>query len=483
MKNETIKIPQEGCHVGDENEEIKGSNDLNEANEDHRLLHQDSGNLFNPILKDKLPIAQTVEVSDNTVHTKRKRMFDEQESVNLQGWDELYNPLLNGNYTIEQAVKVLGDIYEPKRIRISDEAKSNEHQEQSDPHNRNISDFTEKEIQDKHTKSSKNIPVAQAIKQIDKQPISQTEQSLDLVQPKKGNKTYTKEDYVQLYQSIHSVITRETFCDILELSDDTLQSWVKDVVPDQSTNSESAHIENKRNKYLEEDKLEKVLLYLNSKHSYESLGQFCREKKISPRLFRSWLREYKKEKLTRKTISTIEELMSREETEEYLNCTNEVKEACVLLWRSKRLIQKKLCDKLNISDRNLRNWDSKYNQTLRNKYIITTLEELKNRELLPGKLSCLAEVKVACVRLLKNKEMTKKQVCKYYRLLPKTLNNWIKNYELLLKEIEMKSQGLQTFSASIGNAKITAKENNESIVHHQDTSQHLFFCQKDVTKF
>lgn len=67
MKNETIKIPQEGCHVGDENEKIKGSNDLNEANEDHRLLHQDSGNLFNPILKDKLPIAQTVEVSDNTV--------------------------------------------------------------------------------------------------------------------------------------------------------------------------------------------------------------------------------------------------------------------------------------------------------------------------------------------------------------------------------------------------------------------------------
>lgn len=192
MKNETIVIPQESYHVGDENEEIKGSNDLNEANEDHRLLHQDSGNLFNPILKDKLPIAQTVEVSDNTVHTKRKQMFDEQESVNLQGWDELYNPLLNGNYTIEQAVKVLGDIYEPKRIRISDEAKSNEHQEQSDPHNRNISDFTEKEIQDKRTKSSKNIPVAQAIKQIDKQPISQTAHSLELALPKKSIKHILK---------------------------------------------------------------------------------------------------------------------------------------------------------------------------------------------------------------------------------------------------------------------------------------------------
>ncbi|EMF0080177.1 hypothetical protein PFZ81_001175 [Enterococcus hirae] len=111
--------------------------------------------------------------------------------------------------------------------------------------------------------------------------------------------------------------------------------------------------------------------------------------------------------------------------------TEEIVEACVLLWRSKRLIQKKLCDKLNISDRNLRNWDNKYNKALRNKYIITTLEELKNRELLPGKLSCLAEVKVACVRLLKNKEMTKKQICEYYRLVPKTLNNWIKNYELL----------------------------------------------------
>lgn len=431
MKNETIVIPQEGCHVGDENEEIKGSNDLNEANEDHRLLHQDSGNLFNPILKDKLPIAQTVEVSDNTVHTKRKQMFDEQESVNLQGWDELYNQLLNGNYTIEQAVKVLGDIYKPKRIRISDEAKSNEHQEQSDPHNRNISDFTEKEIQDKRTKSSKNIQVAQAIKQIDKQPISQTAHSLELALPKKVNKTYPKVDYVQLYQSIQSVITRETFCDILGLSIDTFQKLLEyeEVVPYQSANSESEHID-------------------------------------------------KKEKLTHKIISTIEELRSREQTEEYLNCTNEVKEACVLLWRSERLLQKELCDKLNISDGNLRRWNYRYDQALGNKNTITTLEDLKNRELGRGNLSCPAEVKAACVRLLKNKEMTKKQICEYYRLVPKTLHNWTKNYDLLLKEIEIKSQGLQTFSASIGNAKITAKENNESIVHNQDTSQHLFFVRR-----
>ncbi|EOS7910278.1 hypothetical protein EAC57_RS09375 [Enterococcus hirae] len=428
MKNDTIVIPQEGCHVGDENEEIKGSNNLNEANEDHRLLHQDSGNLFNPILKDKFPIAQTVEVSDNTVHTKRKQMFDEQKSVNLQGWDELYNPLLNGNYTIEQAVKVLGDIYEPKRIRISDEAKSNEHQEQSDPKNRNISDFTEKEIQDKRTKSSKNIPVAQAIKKIDKQPISQTAHSLELALPKKVNKTYPKVDYVQLYQSIQSVITRETFCDILGLSIDTFQKLLEyeEVVPDQSANSESEHID-------------------------------------------------KKEKLTHKIISTIEELRSREQTEEYLNCTNEVKEACVLLWRSERLLQKELCDKLNISDGNLRRWNYRYDQALGNKNTITTLEDLKNRELGPGNLSCPAEVKAACVRLLKNKEMTKKQICEYYRLVPKTLNNWIKNYDLLLKEIEMKSQGLQTFSASIGNAKITATESNIRIEHKQDTSPNLIF--------
>ncbi|HFD1766100.1 TPA: hypothetical protein ACF1UP_002554, partial [Enterococcus hirae] len=423
MKNETIVIPQEGCHVGDENEEIKGSNNLNEANEDHRLLHQDSGNLFNPILKDKLPIAQTVEVSDNTVHTKRKQMFDEQESVNLQGWDELYNPLLNGNYTIEQAVKVLGEIYEPKRIRISDEAKSNEHQEQSDPHNRNISDFTEKEIQDKRTKSSKNIPVAQAIKQIDKQPISQTAHSLELALPKKVNKTYPKVDYVQLYQSIQSVITRETFCDILELSIDTFQKLLEyeEVVPDQSANSESEHID-------------------------------------------------KKEKLTHKIISTIEELRSREKTEENLNCTNKVKEACVLLWRSERLTQKELCDKLNISDGNLRRWNYRYDQALGNKNTITTLEDLKNRELGPGNLSCPAEVKAACVRLLKNKEMTKKQICEYYRLVPKTLHNWNKNYDLLLKEIERKSHGLQTFSTSVGNAKITATESNIRIEHKQDTS-------------
>lgn len=428
MKNETIKIPQEGYHVGDENEEIKGSNDLNEANEDHRLLHQDSGNLFNPILKDKLPIAQTVEVSDNTVHTKRKQMFDEQESVNLQGWDELYNPLLNGNYTIEQAVKVLGDIYEPKRIRISDEAKSNEHQEQSDPHNRNISDFTEKEIQDKRTKSSKNIPVAQAIKQIDKQPISQTAHSLELALPKKVNKAYPKVDYVQLYQSIQSVITRETFCDILELSIDTFQKLLEyeEVVPDQSANSESEHID-------------------------------------------------KKEKLTHKIISTIEELRSREKTEENLNCTNKVKEACVLLWRSERLMQKELCDKLNISDGNLRRWNYRYDQALGNKNTITTLEDLKNRELGPGNLSCPAEVKAACVRLLKNKEMTKKQICEYYRLVPKTLHNWTKNYDLLLKEIEIKSQRLQTFSTSVGNAKITATESNIRIEHKQDTSPNLIF--------
>ncbi|MCK6147396.1 hypothetical protein [Enterococcus hirae] len=400
MKNETIKIPQEGCHVGDENEEIKGSNDLNEA----------------------------VEVSDNTVHTKRKQMFDEQESVNLQGWDELYNPLLNGNYTIEQAVKVLGDIYEPKRIRISDEAKSNEHQEQSDPHNRNISDFTEKEIQDKRTKSSKNIPMAQAIKQIDKQPISQTAHSLELALPKKVNKTYPKVDYVQLYQSIQSVITRETFCDILELSIDTFQKLLEyeEVVPDQSANSESEHID-------------------------------------------------KKEKLTHKIISTIEELRSREKTEENLNCTNKVKEACVLLWRSERLLQKELCDKLNISDGNLRRWNYRYDQALGNKNTITTLEDLKNRELGPGNLSCPAEIKAACVRLLKNKEMTKKQICEYYRLVPKTLHNWTKNYELLLKEIEMKSQGLQTFSTSVGNAKITATESNIRIEHKQDTSPNLIF--------
>lgn len=400
MKNETIKIPQEGCHVGDENEEIKGSNDLNEA----------------------------VEVSDNTVHTKRKQMFDEQESVNLQGWDELYNPLLNGNYTIEQAVKVLGDIYEPKRIRISDEAKSNEHQEQSDPHNRNISDFTKKEIQDKRTKSSKNIPMAQAIKQIDKQPISQTAHSLELALPKKVNKTYPKVDYVQLYQSIQSVITRETFCDILELSIDTFQKLLEyeEVVPDQSANSESEHID-------------------------------------------------KKEKLTHKIISTIEELRSREKTEENLNCTNKVKEACVLLWRSERLTQKELCDKLNISDGNLRKWNYRYDQALGNKNTITTLEDLKNRELGPGNLSCPAEVKAACVRLLKNKEMTKKQICEYYRLVPKTLHNWSKNYDLLLKEIERKSHGLQTFSTSVGNAKITATESNIRIEHKQDTSPNLIF--------
>ena len=325
-------------------------------------------------------------------------------------------------------MKVLGDIYEPKRIRISDEAKSNEHQEQSDPHNRNISDFTEKEIQDKRTKSSKNIPMAQAIKQIDKQPISQTAHSLELALPKKVNKTYPKVDYVQLYQSIQSVITRETFCDILELSIDTFQKLLEyeEVVPDQSVNSESEHID-------------------------------------------------KKEKLTHKIISTIEELRSREKTEENLNCTNKVKEACVLLWRSERLLQKELCDKLNISDGNLRRWNYRYDQALGNKNTITTLEDLKNRELGPGNLSCPAEIKAACVRLLKNKEMTKKQICEYYRLVPKTLHNWTKNYELLLKEIEMKSQGLQTFSTSVGNAKITATESNIRIEHKQDTSPNLIF--------
>lgn len=235
-------------------------------------------------------------------------------------------------------------------------------------------------------------------------------------------------DYVQLYQSIQSVITRETFCDILELSIDTFQKLLEyeEVVPDQSANSESEHID-------------------------------------------------KKEKLTHKIISTIEELRSREKTEENLNCTNKVKEACVLLWRSERLMQKELCDKLNISDGNLRRWNYRYDQALGNKNTITTLEDLKNRELGPGNLSCPAEVKATCVRLLKNKEMTKKQICEYYRLVPKTLHNWTKNYELLLKEIEMKSQGLQTFSTSVGNAKITATESNIRIEHKQDTSPNLIF--------
>ena len=452
-----------------------------------------------PLTRQELELADTLfsnhETKEQRIAEERKGQTEGQE-IETGNMFDLENNRMNS---------VVGQ---------NSESSIDEEKHLQNPHSvhndRDTSDFTQKNIQDKSTKNSESTPVnqnqetvldkerhskratahlseglhsiqhleSQTTKQTDKQLNPQTRHSLDPVLPQKANQSDTKNDYleyIQLYQSIQSTIKIETFCDIMELSEDIFQGLLKEAVPDESTNSEIRYPRDKRIVFPKEYKLENVKLYLNSKHSYNSITYFCYKKNLPYIPFLNWLKEYTEGKLTRESISTIEELISSKQTDGNLNCTNKVKEACVLLWRSERLMQKELCDKLNISDGNLRRWNYRYDQALGNKNTITTLEDLKNRELGPGNLSCPAEVKAACVRLLKNKEMTKKQICEYYRLVPKTLHNWTKNYDLLLKEIEIKSQRLQTFSTSVGNAKITATESNIRIEHKQDTSPNLIF--------
>lgn len=225
----------------------------------------------------------------------------------------------------------------------------------------------------------------QTTKQTDKQLNPPARHSLDPVLPQKVNQSYTKNDYlkyIQLYQSIQTTIKIETFCDIMELSQDTFQELLKEAVPDESTNSELGYIENKREIIPREYKLEKINLYLNSQHSYKTKWQFCAKNDLDYDSFRSWIRKHKKGELTRQSISTIEELISREQDGRNLYCTAKVKKACVLLWRSKRIAHKVLCKKLNISDATLRTWNNRYDQARGKKQeLITTLTELKERKL------------------------------------------------------------------------------------------------------
>ncbi|MFN6833776.1 transposase [Enterococcus hirae] len=311
----------------------------------------------------------------------------------------------------------------------------------------------------------------QTTKQTDKQTIPQTGYILDPVLPQNVTKNNYLE-YIQLYQSIQSTIKIETFCDIMELSQDTFQELLKEAVPAESTNSELGYIENKREIIPREYKLEKINLYLNSQHSYESKRQFCDKNNLDYDSFRSWIREHKKGELPRQSISTIEELISREQDGRNLYCTAKVKKACVLLWRSKRIAHKVLCKKLNISDATLRTWNNRYDQARGKKQeLITTLTELKERKLKLGKLCCTEEVKRECVLLYKNQEMSIEQLCKIYHLTPNTVNAWIEEYDRLLQNSERTSQARQTFSTNVGNAKFTTADNNARLAHEQGKSQ------------
>lgn len=166
--------------------------------------------------------------------------------------------------------------------------------------------------------------------------------------------------------------------------------------------------------------------------------------------------------------------MGREQTGENLDCTDEVKVACVLLCRVCSMKRRELCNKLNISDGGLRYWESKYNRTHRNEQSkkITTLQELENRDLNLGKLNCNEEVKRECVLLLNKKN--RNEICEKYHLNIKTFYGWTIKYKQLLNGTEKKSKKRQTFSSNVGKAKITAADNNAKIVHEQGKSPNLF---------
>ncbi|EMF0527619.1 helix-turn-helix domain-containing protein [Enterococcus hirae] len=452
-----------------------------------------------PLTRQELELADTLfsnhETKEQRIAEERKGQTEGQE-IETGNMFDLENNRMNS---------VVGQ---------NSESSIDEEKHLQNPHSvhndRDTSDFTQKNIQDKSTKNSESTPVnqnqetvldkerhpkratahlseglhsiqhleSQTTKQTDKQLNPQTRHSLDLVLPQKANQSDTKNDYleyIQLYQSIQSTIKIETFCDIMELSEDIFQGLLKEAVPDESTNSEIRYPRDKRIVFPKEYKLENVKLYLNSKHSYHSITYFCYKKNLPYMPFLNWLKEYTEGKLTRESISTIEELISSKQTDGYLDCTDKVKETCVLLRRGCSKTKTELCDKLNITDGVLRAWMDKYNQAHRNqqKNIITTLTELKERKLNSGKLCCTNEVKIKLVLLYKNREMSVKQLCKIYHLNPKTVYNWIKNYDRLLQNSERTSQERQTFSTNVGNAKITVAENNARLIHEQNKSPNL----------
>ncbi|MGY5219542.1 transposase [Enterococcus hirae] len=494
------------------------------VNGSNELAKQSNNDLFDDSSNDSLMTEEITEILmrfDETLNSGKKPMKYVMELSERQESNKLFDESSNSQqveYPIMEQTMAGKAVNQPGSENnqvnfIEDQNQEyliDEEKHPQNPHNihndRGTGEFIQKK-QDKSIKNSENTPVNQnqetaldeerhpkraaahlsenlhsiqnlesnlghqTTKQTDKQTIPQTGYILDPVLPQNVTKNNYLE-YIQLYQSIQSTIKIETFCDIMELSQDTFQELLKEAVPAESTNSELGYIENKREIIPREYKLEKINLYLNSQHSYESKRQFCDKNNLDYDSFRSWIREHKKGELPRQSISTIEELISREQDGRNLYCTAKVKKACVLLWRSKRIAHKVLCKKLNISDATLRTWNNRYDQARGKKQeLITTLTELKERKLKLGKLCCTEEVKRECVLLYKNQEMSIKQLCKIYHLTPNMVNAWIEEYDRLLQNSERTSQARQTFSTNVGNAKFTTADNNARLAHEQGKSQ------------
>ena len=494
------------------------------VNGSNELPKQSNNDLFDDSSNDSLMTEEITEILmrfDETLNSGKKPMKYVMELSERQESNKLFDESSNSQqveYPIMEQTMAGKAVNQPGSENnqvnfIEDQNQEyliDEEKHPQNPHNihndRGTGEFIQKK-QDKSIKNSENTPVNQnqetaldeerhpkraaahlsenlhsiqnlesnlghqTTKQTDKQTIPQTGYILDPVLPQNVTKNNYLE-YIQLYQSIQSTIKIETFCDIMELSQDTFQELLKEAVPAESTNSELGYIENKREIIPREYKLEKINLYLNSQHSYESKRQFCDKNNLDYDSFRSWIREHKKGELPRQSISTIEELISREQDGRNLYCTAKVKKACVLLWRSKRIAHKVLCKKLNISDATLRTWNNRYDQARGKKQeLITTLTELKERKLKLGKLCCTEEVKRECVLLYKNQEMSIEQLCKIYHLTPNTVNAWIEEYDRLLQNSERTYQARQTFSTNVGNAKFTTADNNARLAHEQGKSQ------------
>ncbi|WP_256736431.1 hypothetical protein [Enterococcus hirae] len=494
------------------------------VNGSNELPKQSNNDLFDDSSNDSLMTEEITEILmrfDETLNSGKKPMKYVMELSERQESNKLFDESSNSQqveYPIMEQTMAGKAVNQPGSENnqvnfIEDQNQEyliDEEKHPQNPHNihndRGTGEFIQKK-QDKSIKNSENTPVNQnqetaldeerhpkraaahlsenlhsiqnlesnlghqTTKQTDKQTIPQTGYILDPVLPQNVTKNNYLE-YIQLYQSIQSTIKIETFCDIMELSQDTFQELLKEAVPAESTNSELGYIENKREIIPREYKLEKINLYLNSQHSYESKRQFCDKNNLDYDSFRSWIREHKKGELPRQSISTIEELISREQDGRNLYCTAKVKKACVLLWRSKRIAHKVLCKKLNISDATLRTWNNRYDQARGKKQeLITTLTELKERKLKLGKLCCTEEVKRECVLLYKNQEMSIKQLCKIYHLTPNMVNAWIEEYDRLLQNSERTSQARQTFSTNVGNAKFTTADNNARLAHEQGKGQ------------
>ena len=504
------------------------------VNGSNELPKQSNNDLFDDSSNDSLMTEEITEILmrfDETLNSGKKPMKYVMELSERQESNKLFDESSNSQqveYPIMEQTMAGKAVNQPGSENnqvnfIEDQNQEyliDEEKHPQNPHNihndRGTGEFIQKK-QDKSIKNSENTPVNQnqetaldeerhpkraaahlsenlhsiqnlesnlghqTTKQTDKQTIPQTGYILDPVLPQNVTKNNYLE-YIQLYQSIQSTIKIETFCDIMELSQDTFQELLKEAVPAESTNSELGYIENKREIITREYKLEKINLYLNSQHSYESKRQFCDKNNLDYDSFRSWIREHKKGELPRQSISTIEELISRERNGRNLDCTAKVKEACVLLWRGCSMTKTELSNKLNINDMVVRSWEDRYNRAHGNeqKKIITTLSELENRDLKFRYLSCTEKVKKECILLLNDTKNTKGRICQKYHLNVKTFYNWYNKYKPLLNGAEKDSKERQTFSTNVENAKITAADNNARLANEQNKSPNLFLGNQKI---